>query len=107
MQSSARDTGTFGSSMTTGTPAFTEIGTAMSSGTGKFALRPSTRSISFTSSFTLAFGVVQHQLELRAGDRLEVEGLHPDLEVLDARDVHAADEQHVVGRLDQRRARSR
>ena len=27
----------------------------MSSGIGKFALRPSTRSISFTSSFTFAF----------------------------------------------------
>ena len=32
----------------------------------------------------------------------EVERLHPDLQVLDARDVHAADEQHLVGRFDQR-----
>ena len=50
----------------------------------------------------LGVRVVQHQLELRAGDGLEVELLHPDLQVLDARDVHAADEQHVVRRLDDR-----
>ena len=82
--------------------AFTEIGTAMSSGTGKFALMPSTRSISLTSSLTLAFAWLSTSLSFGPAIAWQVERLHPDLEVLDARDVHAADEQHVVGRLDDR-----
>ena len=107
MQSSARDTGDFGSSTTTGRPAFTDIGTAMSSGTGKFALEPEHPLDLLDVELHLGVRVVQHELELRARDRLEVERLHPDLQVLDARDVHAADEEHLVGRLDAARARSR
>src|SRR4051812_2354236 len=46
--------------------------------------------------------VVEHELELRARDRLEVQRLHPDLQVLDAGDVHAADEEDLVGSFEQR-----
>jgi hypothetical protein len=46
--------------------------------------------------------VVEHQADLGAGDGVEIERLHPDLQVLDARDVHAPDHQHFVGSLDQR-----
>ena len=45
---------------------------------------------------------VEHELQLAAGQREQVERLDADLQVLDARDVHARDEQDVVGLLDQR-----
>ena len=77
-------------------------GIARSSGTGKFALMPSTRSISLTSSLTLAFAWLRTSLSFGPAIAWRSSVLHPDLEVLDARDVHAADEEHVVGRLDDR-----
>ena len=63
---------------------------------------PSTCSISRTSSFTCVFARFSTSFSFGPATVDEVEGLHADLEVLDARDVHAADEQDVVGRLDQR-----
>ena len=86
---------------TTGTPALTEIGTAMSLGIGKSARIPSTCSISRTSSFTCVLARFSTSRSFGPAIAGEVERLHADLEVLHARDVHAPDEQHVVGGLDQ------
>ena len=101
-RSSARAAADRGSYNTTGTPALTDRGTAMSDGIGKSARMPSTCSISRTSSFTRVFARFRTSFSFGPATVTQVEGLHADLEVLHARDVHAADEQHVVRRLDER-----
>ena len=49
----------------------------------------------------LGVGPVEDQVELRHRGVEQPQGLQPDLHVLDVRDVHARDEQHVVADLDQ------
>ena len=50
----------------------------------------------------LGVRTVEHEAQLRPGQREQTEGLDADLQVLDARDVHARDEEDVVGLFEQR-----
>ena len=107
MARSASAAGARGLSSTTGTPRLTACGMAMSDGMRYSAVDTECSFDVADVEVHLGVRTVQHEVELVAGQRQEVERLDADLQVLDARDVHARDEQYRVGLYEQRQRRRR